>query len=202
MNETLHIFILSSVPDNASKVGINISISIKDEKLKDLSSAEAMKLNGWRINAKYSMNSKYRSRCGDKTWYGYNYGFSVGSAQASFEGTGAAKLSYRNCYQKGQVIVYLNNQEISRATAYESKKEVTFNYSKGDTLLIKEVNIGIIKLNSLDLSPLEYENDSSQAMEENIIEDLSAGEYITNSYTNVKILHYSGFLMYYMSFIQ
>ena len=110
-----------------------------------------------------------------------------------------------NCYQKGQVIVYLNNQEISRATAYESKKEVTFNYSKGDTLLIKEVNIGIIKLNSLDLSPLEYENDSSQAMEENIIEDLSAGEYITNSYTNVlwvKILHYSGFLMYYMSFIQ
>ena len=166
-------------------MGINSSTSIEDEKLKDLSSAEAMKLNGWRINTKYSMNSKYRSRCGDETWYGYNYGYSVGSAQASFEGTGTAKLSYGNCYQKGQVLVYLNNEEISRATASESKKEVTFNYSKGDTLLIKEVNIGIIKLNSLDLSPLEYKTDSSQLREENKVEDLSAGDYITNSYTNV-----------------
>ena len=178
------------MPVNAatdSKLGANVLTSIKDEKLKDLSSAEAMKLNGWKINTKYSMNSKYRSRCGDKTWYGYNYGLSVGSAQASFEGTGTAKLSYGNCYQRGQVIVYLNNEEISRAAAYESIKEVTFNYSKGDILLINEVNVGIIKLNSLDLSPRKYENGTSQLKEENSIEELSSGEYVTNSFTNLLI---------------
>ena len=109
-------------------------------------------MNGWRIDVTNSMEPKYGFTCGRKTWYGYNYAFSVGSIQASFEGTGTAKLRYGNCYMSGQVIVYLNGKEISRAEAYDTMKEVIFNYSKGDTLLLKEVNIAIIKLNSLELS--------------------------------------------------
>ena len=109
-------------------------------------------MNGWRINVTNSMEPKYGFTCGRKTWYGYNYAFSIGSIQASFEGTGTAKLRYGNCYMSGQVIVYLNGEEISRAEAYDTMKEVIFNYSKGDNLLLKEVNIAIIKLNSLELS--------------------------------------------------
>ena len=153
-----------------------------DEKLEDLSSAEVMRSNGWRINASYSMDSKYRARCGGKTWYGYNYGMLVGSAEVTFQGSGTAKLSYGNCYPQGQVIVYLNGVEISRAAASSSMKDVTFNYEKYDTLVIKELNIGIIKLNSLELSPLKHKNEAKSPAELYFHPVAAAGKYINIRY--------------------
>ena len=153
-----------------------------DEKLEDLSSAEVMRSNGWVIDASYSMDSKYRARCGGKTWYGYNYGKYVGSVQAKFKGSGTAKLSYGNCYPQGQVIVYLNGVEINRAAASNSIQEVTFNYEKDDTLVIKELNIGIVKLNSLELSPLKHKNEAKSPAELYFHPVVAAGKYINIRY--------------------
>lgn len=160
-----------------------------DEKLENLSSAEVMRSNGWRINASYSMDSKYRARCGGKTWYGYNYGMLVGSAEVTFQGSGTAKLSYGNCYPQGQVIVYLNGVEISRA-ATSSMKEVTFHYEKDDTLVIQELNIGIIKLNSLELNPLKHKNEAKSPTELYFHPVASKGRYINIRYVSFFLFYF------------
>ena len=97
------------------------------------------------------MTSAYSPQCGMDTWFGYNYGRLVGSVQTTFQGTGKAVLNFGNCYQSGRVIVYLNGKEISRAHGKTPRKEVEFQYSKGDLLRIEEVHVAIIKLNSLEL---------------------------------------------------
>ena len=122
-----------------------------DNKLTDFSSAMVMERNGWKLNIKYSMTSAYSRQCGMDTWFGYNYGRSVGSVQTTFQGTGKAVLNFGNCYQSGRVIVYLNGKEISRAHGNTLRKEVEFQYSKGDLLRIEEVHVAIIKINSLGL---------------------------------------------------
>ena len=137
--------------------------------------------NGWKIDATFSMDTKYLS-CGDKTWYGYSYGQSVGSLQATFRGRGRAELCYGNCYRQGQVVVYLNDEEISRAEAYSKMKEVSFNFSKDDILLIKEINVGIIKLNSLKLSSLLLKNDSASSTQNTLTLATTSGIHHYNCY--------------------
>ena len=102
----------------------------------------------------------------------------VGSAEATFQGSGTAKLSYGNCYYRGQVIVYLNGVELSRTAASSSMKEVSFKYEKDDTLVIKEINVGVIKLNSLELSPLKHKDDANSPAELYFSPKTSTGRYI------------------------
>ena len=123
-----------------------------DRKLEDLSSKMVMQKNGWKIEAANSMDTKYSKQCGNKTWFGYNYGSSIGSLSTRFHGNGTATLNFGNCYRRGLVIVYLNGIEISRAHRNTLKMETNFEYSKGDVLSIKEFDVAIIKLNSLKLS--------------------------------------------------
>ena len=111
-----------------------------------------MRENGWIINLTKENDPKYAGICGTKTWFGYEYGWPVGSIQTTFLQDGNAKLNFGNCYFLGYVAVTLNGKEISRAVANDKSKEVEFEYSKGDTLSIKEVNVAIIKLNSFVLN--------------------------------------------------
>ena len=110
-----------------------------------------MRENGWIINLTKENDPKYAGICGTKTWFGYEYGWPIGSIQTTFLQDGNAKLSFGNCYFLGHVSVVLNGKEISRAGANDVSKEVEFQYSKGDTLSIKEVDVAIIKLNSFVL---------------------------------------------------
>ena len=71
--------------------------------------------------------------------------------KTTFLGNGKAVLNYGNCYYKGQVKVLLNKKQISSAKGNVISKNVTFNYFKGDRLMIKKVNVAIIKLNSLEI---------------------------------------------------
>ena len=111
-----------------------------------------MQKNGWKIDAANSMDTRYSKQCGNKTWFGYNHGSSIGSVWTRFRGNGTATLNFGNCYRRGLVIVYLNGIEISRAHRNTLKMETNFEYSKGDVLSIKEFDVAIIKLNSLKLS--------------------------------------------------
>ena len=119
--------------------------------MKDFSSEMVMKRNGWKLDVTHSMTKAYSRKCGMESWFGYDRGRAVGSVETTFQGTGKATLNFGNCYRTGRVIVYLNDKEISRANRNTPRKEVEFEYSKGDVLLIEEVRVGIIKLNSLEL---------------------------------------------------
>ena len=119
--------------------------------LGDFSSPKVMRKNGWEINVSRENNPKYSNWCGRKTWFGYSRGRSNGLIKTTFLGNGRATLDFGNCYHSGKVVVYLNGKEISRAKGYIRSKEIKFKYSKGDTLMIKEMNVAIIKLISLTL---------------------------------------------------
>ena len=145
-----HVNILDCFSNSTPEVG-DPGDPNADNKLTDFSSAMVMERNGWKLNIRCSMTSKFSPQCGRDTWFGYNYAQSVGSVQTMFQGTGKATLNFGNCYGSGHVIVYLNGREISRANAYQPRIDVEFQYSKGDILYIVEVNTAIIKLNSLHL---------------------------------------------------
>ena len=120
-----------------------------DEMLEVVTSKLIMQSNGWKIYTSHSSDAQYIEQCGSDTWFGYSYGYAIGSAKATFVGQGEATLTFGNCYHSGQVLVYLNDKKIAHANALVLGKEVTFNYSRRDDLMIKEVNTAIIKLNSL-----------------------------------------------------
>ena len=135
------------------------SLALVDKKLEDLSSKKVMQKNGWTINAdnkpeRYwngNIRTDYSNQCGRETWFGYNYGPTVGWVKTTFRGNGVATLNFGNCNIKGEVIVYLNENEIAKAYNNTPKVETNFEYNKGDVLSIKEVDTAIIKLNSLKL---------------------------------------------------
>ena len=165
-----------------SKSGNNVATTNIDEKLEELSSTEVMRKNGWKIDAKgFGRENRFRKYCGGgaNAWYGNKPGRKLGSVQAKFQGTGKAKLSYGNCYHSGAVIVYLNNQEISRASP-KSNEVVSFDYEKNDVLRITET-IGVIKLDSLELTPLKTENEGTSSIKENVPQEPITGNYVSIS---------------------
>ena len=165
------------------KSGNNVATTNIDEKLEDLSSTEVMRKNGWKIDAKvFGRENRFRKYCGGgaNAWYGNKPGRKVGFLQANFQGTGKAKLSYGNCYHSGAVIVYLNNQEISRASP-KSNEVISFNYEKNDVVRITET-IGVIKLDALELTPLNPENEGTSTIKENVPQETITGNYVSISY--------------------
>jgi len=121
-----------------------------DYKLNDFSSAEVMEQNGWKIDAKNSMDPHYSEWCGTETWFGYTSSDAIGYVEATFVGKGRATLTFGNCNKEGSVVVKLDGKEISSAKA-KTLEKVEFQYSQGNTLRIEEINTAIIKLNSLSM---------------------------------------------------
>ena len=112
-----------------------------------------MQASGWNISVDNINNGNYYVLCqAGGGWWGYSWGYTIGSISYMFKRQGTAVLSYGNCYTGGQVVVYLNDVEISKAYGNQNPKETTFDFFKGDILRIDEVNAGIIKLYSLKMS--------------------------------------------------
>ena len=120
-----------------------------DVKLTNVRSKSQMKNNGWSFDTNYDENS-YVSCAIPNTWYGYKYP-GVGTVTASFTGWGTATLDYGNCLTEGKVNVYLNG--VLKDVAYKNtpSKQITFDFSPNDVLLLSET-YGVIKLNSLKLT--------------------------------------------------
>lgn len=120
-----------------------------DTGLGKISSESVMEDNGWSVDVRYSNNNdwsdEYAVNCGKHTFYGYHGDHRVGMLSATFKGSGNATVIFGNCYKTGYVVVLLNNKELERADQ-EKYKIVSFNYTRGDVIIIKEVNTAIIKL--------------------------------------------------------
>ena len=97
------------------------------------------------------MNRDYHSQCdqGD-TWYGWVPYASRGAVNTTFQGEGAAILSFGNCLNQGRVRVFLNDEMIGEIPNLGTK-DVFFEYSVGDKLMIIEYET-IWKLYSLRLT--------------------------------------------------
>ena len=113
-----------------------------------------MEVNGWQfININFdmpeNMSADDLSACGDTGWYGFTHP-GTGKVSATFAGTGTATLDYGNCYTGGSTNTFLNDSLIDVAGNNTPSKQITFDFSPGDVLVIVEAG-GIIKLNSLTI---------------------------------------------------
>ena len=127
---------------------------VDDLGLTDVTSKAQMERKGWQFEQDMThMYSGFQENCGTETWYGYQYSAKTGSINATFLGSGTATLDYGSCTPyDGKTNVYLNEEILGTADQNSPSKRLTFDFSPGDVLKIEEVNIGIIKLNSLQLN--------------------------------------------------
>ena len=107
-----------------------------------------MRLGGWIINA-HDQDEKWGGSCDHNTFWGYDFGESVGFVEAIFKGSGIGTLNFGNCFWGGITKVFLNGQQISSAAQNQNSVVARFNYKSGDILKIAEERQGIIQINSL-----------------------------------------------------
>ena len=124
-----------------------------DKGLSEVSNREVMEKNGWIFNTTHSDMTKYKSRCGEGSWFGFHSNIGYGSVSTTFKGSGTATLSFGNCWTSSlyKVSVVINGEVRSEAEGNVMAKEISFSFNKGDNLIIKEDG-AIIKINSLDIT--------------------------------------------------
>ena len=86
--------------------------------------------------------------------------WSTAVISTSFWGTGKATLEFGNCYDKGEVTILLDDNEIAKSKRGEYSSKVTFNIDEGSTLAIKTDDKAIIRLFKLELEcgkPMIYQ---------------------------------------------
>ena len=110
-----------------------------------------MEKNGWIFHVSHGDQFMYASLCGDDTWFGFYAGGTIGSISTIFKRSGLAKLNFGNCWTNKKVTAYLNHRKLAYASGREVRKEISFNFTTGDTLRLEEDG-GIIKINSLIIS--------------------------------------------------
>ena len=110
----------------------------------------SLNVPGWKLNVENGRWNQPGYGCKnqeDGGWYGWtNSG--DGSISTTLNAIGQTspvkgKLKFANCYENGQVVAYLDGNEIAKANAHQ-KKNVEFYFKHGSTLELREVDQGII----------------------------------------------------------
>ena len=129
----------------------SLAFACADSGLTDLRQETNILSNGWETNST-TLNDLYEKNCDtEDTWYGFIGNVGVGAIFTTFQGAGRAYLSFGNCHVSGSVKMYLNGEFFSVALPLQ-KKNVAFDFSVGDKLVIAEHEQSIWKLYSLSLN--------------------------------------------------
>ena len=84
------------------------------------------------------------------TWFGFTHGEFVGSISTSLYGQGNASLTFGNCWDTGEVKLFLNEIEISSVGPH-SQKTVVF-YFDNSVMKLEEHGVGIIEFVQFEIS--------------------------------------------------
>ena len=120
--------------------------------LSELSSSAVMKNAGWNLDVTVWQNDQAdlldKCRRG-KNWFGYSAQPAVGNLSTSLRGSGEVTLDFGNCWDAGEVKVYLNDIEKASAASDTPSKIVTFGFNDGSTVfsfrIVYTILIGILK---------------------------------------------------------
>ena len=91
-------------------------------------------------------NEIYKNCGNGLEWFGY-YSSGDGVIKTTLHGCGKAILDYGNCHEEGTVGIFLDSYLIG-ATYHTPSKLISFSYTNGSILEIKEIQQGIIKFNN------------------------------------------------------
>ena len=98
-----------------------------------------MQSSGWSVSGPFNGINTLggKNKCKSSHFHAYRNGNSVGVVSKIMHGSGSAKLEYGNCWDSGNVNVYLNGKKINSAPKYV-QKSVDFSFSDGDKLEVKD----------------------------------------------------------------
>ena len=121
-----------------------------------------MKDGGWNVDEVPHHDNIFAANCGgQKTFWGYKKGWAAGFVKATFKGSGRGTLDFGSCNEiRGITKVYLNGNQIGVAPTNLQSKVISFEYKRGDVLMIREEESGIIKINSFKLEDCEKEGNT------------------------------------------
>ena len=130
------------------------SIGIISECLDDFSSKEAMENNGW----VFEWNDQYVFRPGGSfcnnvpttSYCGFRYP-GEGVISYTFPDSGKATLSYGHSWNEGSVHVFMNDEKLESLTS-RGTSDLSFSYSAGDKIQIKEYPDSVMNIHSFCIS--------------------------------------------------
>ena len=100
-----------------------------------------MKNAGWNLGVEEWQNShaKVAEKCRRGTnWFGWSAHAKVGIVSTTLQGNGKATLDFGNCWDTGEVKVYLNDEVVASAQKNTPSKTVSFNFHDGDILKLRD----------------------------------------------------------------
>ena len=105
-------------------------------------SSESDQVPHWNIDVKegkWSLSGEdYFKKCnGEIAWYGWTRNTKVGQINTELYGIGTARLTFGNCGDTGDVVVYLNNVKLGSASKH-TKKSVEFDFEHESELKLIE----------------------------------------------------------------
>ena len=129
----------------------------ENSKLSLLGDHSVMSTNGWEFNLTHDgsiQTDTYKSideKCGTiSKWYGWSSHAFVGTISTVLNGTGELTLDFGNCWDDGNVKVYLDSKLMGVAGEDVHSVTKTFSFSPGSLLEIKdEDGNAVILLNSI-----------------------------------------------------
>lgn len=77
-------------------------------------------------------------RCFASGYTGYTNGDNVGGIKFTLKGSGVATLNYGNCWDKGNVKLYINGAYQAKASKKQNKVDYKFAFTKGDVIELKD----------------------------------------------------------------
>ena len=114
-----------------------------------------MKNAGWSLDITDWQNNhgSVAPRCRrGNNWFGWSGGAGVGTVSTGLKGNGEATLDFGNCWDLGEVKVYLNDKIIASAEKNTPTKTVSFNFQDGDILKLKDEGANsVIALNGITM---------------------------------------------------
>ena len=117
-----------------------------------------MEANGWRFDLTHDGSNwndhTYKQvglKCGpEANWYGWSEHSSVGTLSAILKGSGEVTIDFGNCWQEGNVKLYLDSALIFTAPSETKSIIKSFSFTHGSMLKIKdEDGNAVISLNSI-----------------------------------------------------
>ena len=132
----------------------------ENNKLNLLGDHSIMSANGWNFDLTHDGSTQtdtYKSideKCGTiSKWYGWSSHAIVGTISAVLNGTGEVTIDFGNCWDDGNVKVYLDSKLITLAGESAHSITKTFPFTPGSLLEIKDENgNAVILLNSIKFS--------------------------------------------------
>ena len=118
-----------------------------------------MKSNGWKFDIQHpnADNNGVGQHCvsnGEKAaWFGWTDGNGVGTLSTTFTGYGEATVDFGNCWNQGNVKLYLDSTLIEAAPVGTKSKVAKFQFTPGTVLKLKdEDGNAVIMLNSVGVN--------------------------------------------------